>query len=282
MNYRKYFSGTVDATTTTNRYYMGVDKVATGTTIASGHIKNRTDVIGNALVSTFQDIGYPNAYWDSTSGYFFVDKTNSNCGLYLSFTYLSFTGSSFARDLGFDAGDTYLNRKTFTTTTLSTSNNPFSNTDNSAASYAFYVTVIGEPKGTFAVFIGAYTSHASTGGITFVLSIGTDKRDDSAVFCFNETLVNLQDMFVMKYSNARPISNAITATAFVTYSFLTRTTTLTVIDELIVLVPIIFDVGFVILNNTYVKPNISNGWYEIDGDMYYVNNYYMTKCITEI
>lgn len=277
MNYRKYFSGTVDATTTTNRYYMGVDKVATGTTIASGHIKNRTDVIGNALVSTFQDIGYPNAYWDSTSGYFFVDKTNSNCGLYLSFT-----GSSFARDLGFDFGSTYLNRKTFTATTLSTSNNPFSNTGNSAASYAFYVTVVGEPKGTFAVFIGAYTSHAYTGGITFVLSMGTDKRDDSAVFCFNETLTNLEAMFVMKYSNARPISNATTASAFVAYSFLTHTTTLIVVDELIALVPIIFNVGFVILNNTYVKPDISNGWYEIDGDMYYVNNYYMTKCITEI
>lgn len=277
MNYRKYFSGTVDATTTTNRYYMGVDKVATGTSIASGHIKNRTDVIGNALVSTFQDIGYPNAYWDSTSGYFFVDKTNSNCGLYLSFT-----GSTFSRGLGFDFGGTYLNRKTFTTISLGTSNNPFSNTGNSAASYAFYITVIGEPKGTFAVFIGAYTSHAYTGGITFVLSMGTDKRDDSAVFCYNQEFTNLQDMFVMKYSNARPISNAITDAEFVTYTFLTRTTTLTVIDELIVLVPIIFDVGFVILNNTYVKPNISNGWYEIDGDMYYVNNYYMTKCITEI
>lgn len=277
MNYRKYFSGTVDATTTTNRYYMGVDKVATGTFIASGHIKNRTDVIGNALVSTFQDIGYPNAYWDSTSGYFFVDKTNSNCGLYLSFT-----GGYFSRDLGFDVGDTYLQRKTFTATSLITSNNPFSNTGNSAASYAFYITVYGEPKGTFAVFIGAYTSHAFTGGITFVLSMGTDKRDDSAVFCFQETLTNLHAMFVMTYSNARPISNATTATAFVAYSFLTHTTTLIVIDELIVLVPIIFDVGFVILNNTYVKPDISNGWYEIDGDMYYVNDYFMTKCITEI
>lgn len=277
MNYRKYFSGTVDATTTTNRYYMGVDKVATGTSIASGHIKNRTDVIGNALVSTFQDIGYPNAYWDSTSGYFFVDKTNSNCGLYLSFT-----GSSFARDLGFDFGSTYLNRKTFTATTLSTSNNPFSNTGNSAASYAFYVTVIGEPKGTFAVFIGAYTSHASVAGITFVLSIGTDKRDDSAVFCFNETYTNLQAMFLMTYSNAKPISKATTPAEFTLDAFLTGTTALTVLNEQIVLIPVIFIMGFVILNNTYVKPNISNGWYEIDGDMYYVNSYYMTKCITEI
>ena len=67
MYYRKYFSGSVDATTTTNQYYMGLDKVATGTSRGSGHIKNRSDVIGNALVSTFRDIGYPNAYWDSTS-----------------------------------------------------------------------------------------------------------------------------------------------------------------------------------------------------------------------
>lgn len=271
MYYRKYFSGTVDATTTTNQYYMGLDKVATGTSRTSGHIKNRSDVIGNALVSTFKDIGYPNAYWDSTSGYFFIDKTNSRCGVYVTvqsarmYFNWGYVNSSY----------NYINTTTASTTATVYGNSltpvPFQATGVTATNYAFYITVKGEPTGMLSVFIGAYDNHSQENYI-FTLGIGKDKRDESkatVMTCLGETTYNF---FVNNYNTAKEIVS----------TQLLTTNTLSMLDELIVLIPLIMKYGFIFMDNTYFNPGLSAGFYEIDGDTYYVTSYYITKCITTV
>lgn len=278
MYYRKFFSGTVDATTTTNQYYMGLDKVATGTSKGSGHIKNRSDVIGNALVSTLHDIGYPNAYWDSTSGYLFFDKTNSLCGVYISvqssYLYVSvgYKGTSYITS----ASNTSSSTIDAHGTSLSTSNNPFEANGATATNYAFYVTIAGEPKGIFQIAIGAYANHTTEAGEFFMMCVGKDKRDNSSTMGFNLGKVSNPYQFTInKFSDADRIIQ--------TSAFATQQNVLTLMNETIVLIPIFFQHGFLFLDNTFIKPGGMNvGFYEIDGDVYFVNQYYITKCITEV
>lgn len=276
MYYRKYFSGSVDATTTTNQYYMGLDKVATGTSRASGHIKNRSDVIGNALVSTFKDIGYPNAYWDSTSGYFFFDKSNALSGIYIS------VQSSY---MYFNIGYRGTNYVTATSTGTSRNNygggvnvsnsaSPFNSSGTGATNYAFYVTVKGEPKGMMKVFIGTYSDHSSETAMSFDMCLGKDKRNDNAVIAVT---------FVSGDSNYQFVVNDYTsADNYESLSFATQTNRLTMRNEVVVLIPLFFQVGYFVMDNTYINCGINSGFYEIDGDIYFAGSYFVTKCITEI
>lgn len=282
MYYRKYFSGTVDATTTTNQYYMGLDKIATGTSRTSGHIKNRSDVIGNALVSTLKDVGFTNAFWDSTSGYLFFDKTNSLCGIYITVT-----SGYWYMNVGFkDSTHNYINAEMVTTSTTiygrgnnaDASYSPFQNRGTGITDYAFYVTIRGEPTGTFLVCIGKYSDHASMTDYFYICN-GTDKRDNSKIMGFNFTST-VNAFTVNKFTDAYRIrpdyDNG-------TISFGTRSDVLTLNNETVVLIPMFLEFGYYILDNTYLNPGIStSGFYEIDGDVYYINTYYMTKCITEV
>lgn len=283
MYYRKYFSGSVDATTTTNQYYMGLDKVATGTSRGSGHIKNRSDVIGNALVSTFRDIGYPNAYWDSTSGYFFFDKTNSLSGIYISVqsTYMYFvagytqTGSQYVQSQSNSSSLIYGNSVTVN------GYSPFASNGTGATDYAFYVTIKGEPKGIFMVSIGTYTNHAAESGNIeyFFVCTGKDKRDNSSIIGFNFSRSTVNLFYLIKYSNAEIYMRG----EDYSIGFATSSNTLAMKDETVVLIPMFFNLGFLFLDNTYINPGITTaGFYEIDGDVYFVNQYYITKCITEV
>lgn len=284
MYYRKYFSGSVDATTTTNQYYMGLDKVATGTSRGSGHIKNRSDVIGNALVSTFRDIGYPNAYWDSTSGYFFFDKTNSLSGIYITVQ-----SSTMYFVAGYtQTGSQYIQSQSNPSSSAIYGNSvavsgysPFASNGTGATDYAFYVTIKGEPKGTFMVSIGTYTDHAAESGNIefFYVCVGKDKRDNSNVIGFNFSRSTITQFYVVKYSNA----NIYMLGTNYAVSFVTYNNTLSMKDEVVVLIPMFFNLGFLFLDNTYINPGITtSGFYEIDGDVYFVNQYYITKCITEV
>ena len=280
MYYRKYFSGSVDATTTTNQYYMGLDKVATGTSRKSGHIKNRADVLGNALVSTFKDIGFPNAYWDSTAGYFFIDKTNSLCGIYIT------VDSSYAYCNTGYRGSTYI---TATSATSSSSTDGssygglFSVSGTSAADYAFYITIKGEPKGVFSVHIGSYTDHSSESRF-FYICMGKDKRDNSNTIGFTFATSSSPTNFrINNYATAETLSNYNSGTSwYQSVSFALGTSKLTLKDETIVLIPLFFYLGYLILDNTYFNPGLTEGFYEIDGDIYQAGTYYITKCITEV
>lgn len=277
MYYRKYFSGSVDATTSTNQYYMGLDKIATGTSRGSGHIKNRSDVIGNALVSIFQDIGYPNAYWDSTSGYFFLDKTNSLCGIYISVQ-----SSNMYMSVGY-RGTSYITAQANSTSSsnyangisVSADNTPFSSSGTSICNYAFYITVKGEPKGVFSVHIGTYNNHSAEDKLYFHIACGVDKRSNDATFCFSLQITSSKISFV--------ILNKATAETIVNTNFAMGSNRLSMLNEKVVLIPIFFYYGFLLLDNTYFNPGIiTNGFYEIDGDIYQVDSYYITKCITEV
>lgn len=272
MYYRKYFSGSVDATTTTNQYYMGLDKVATGTSRGSGHIKNRSDVIGNAIVATLKDVGYPNAYWDSTSGYLFFDKTNSLAGIYLSVQngYMYFNaGYKSTYNYIYASGNTTSGSVLARGFSLSTSSNPFSTSNYSAADYAFYVTIIGEPKGTFSICIGAYTSHAAE-NLVGTFAVGVDKRDNGKLFGYNFNTSNI--FYTAKYSDLTEIGQD----EILGYSGLTMK------NELVVLIPLFLKIGYAFFDNTYINPQLAEGFYEIDGDTYLVTRYWITKCITSI
>lgn len=284
MYYRKYFSGSVDATTTTNQYYMGLDKVATGTSRGSGHIKNRSDVIGNALVSTFRDIGYPNAYWDSTSGYFFFDKTNSLSGIYITVqsSYMYFvagytqTGSQYIQSQS-NPSSSAIYGNSVTVGGYS----PFEGGGSGATRYAFYVTIKGEPKGIFIVSIGTYTDHAAESGNIeyFLVCTGKDKRDNSSIIGFNFSRSTGNQFYLIKCSNAEIYMRGVDYSI----AFATSNNTLAMKDEIVVLIPMFFSLGFLFLDNTYINPGITTtGFYEIDGDVYFVNAYYITKCITEV
>ena len=280
MYYRKYFSGTVDATTTTNQYYMGLDKIATGTSRTSGHIKNRSDVIGNALVSTFRDIGYPNAYWDSTSGYFFLDKTNSLCGIYITVQ-----SSYIYYSVGYNSGGLVNSYTNSSTTYVYASYQsidyryaPFIMSGTGITDYAFYVTIKGEPKGTFSVHIGAYNDHAYEAGMYFYITNGVDKRDNSVLYGFSLLKENPYRFYMLKASDA--VSTI--GVNSVSY-FIMNNNRLVMVNETVVLIPVLFTQGFIMLTNTYLNPGITTlGFYEIDGDIYQVDSYYITKCITEV
>ena len=284
MYYKKYFSGSVDATTTTYNYFMGTDKVATGTQGRSGHIKNRSDVIGNALVSTLKDVGFPNAYWDSTAGYLFFDKTNGLCGLYISVVsqYMYFNAGRIktypTRIAGADV--TGNNGLSDLAISLGTNTNPFSSTGTTASDYAFYVTIKGEPKGIFSISIGKYNDHSylQTG---FWVCMGTDKNTNTKTIGFNmsssvnPTVTNLSQFMIVDYANIKVYSFGA--------NFVTRSYSLTMSDELVVIIPMFFEYGYLFIDNTFLNPGITTyGFYEIDGDIYYVQQYFMTKCITEV
>lgn len=271
MYYKKYFSGSVDATTTTNRYYMGLDKIATSTSLSSGHIKNRSDVLGNAIVSTLKDIGYTNAYWDSTSGYVFFDKSNNLAGFYLSVqsSYIYFNACGGTTDT------TYITAQTSGTGcgSLSSGYSPFSTTGTSAATYQFYITIKGEPKGMMIMNIGTYSSPSSESNNLYICR-GKDKRDNSDIIGFNFTLSSggMSAVYFASYSTAK----AIIATTLVT-------TRLSMSYQLVVLIPSFALYGFVFLDNTYFNPGITTlGFYKIGDDTYYVDDYWMTKCITTV
>lgn len=278
MYYRKYFSGSVDATTTTTQYYMGLDKVATSTSLRTGHIKNRSDVIGNALVSTLRDIGFPNAYWDSTSGYLFFDKTNSLCGIYISILYSQayFCGGYHSTTAYLLASNSspwggYYN--------LTTANNPFSATGQNTADYGFYITVKGEPKGVLKVNIGSYSNTSLETGYGFIICNGTDKKNNEKIFGYYiiepMSSNSVTNFGLTYYDSADFIANT---------TLLSGTGNLALKDEEIVIIPCFFLYGRYFLDNTYINPGITNklGFYEIDGEIYEVEAYYMIKCITKL
>lgn len=279
MYYRKYFSGSVDATTTTNQYYMGLDKSATGTSFQSGYIKNRSDVVGNAIVSTLKDVGYSNAYWDSTSGYVFFDKTNSRCGFYLAVqsSYMCASGGYVRSDYNYIYAEPYNTSFIMYRGRISASPSyyPFAQSGAVASDYGFYVTIKGEPTGLFGIYIGAYSNHAYESGLMVALVRGTDKRNNSALFGFNFTGEGNYAFVMQKYSTAEVKDYGQMDFA--------KTNALTMYNELVVLIPVFFQRGYVFLNNTYFNPGLNTGFYEIDGDTYWVYaNYWITKCITEL
>lgn len=281
MYYRKYFSGSVDATTITNQYYMGLDKIATGTSKGNSLLKNRTDVIGNALVSTLKDVGFTNAFWDSTSGYLFFDKTNSLCGIYILVT-----SNTWYLNVGFvDSSHNYVNSDSTTSSSIygrsaytNASNSPFQNQGTGVSNYAFYVTIKGEPQGIFSVSIGCYDNHSAETNYFYVCNC-TDKRDNSKIIGFNFGST-LNAFTVNKFTDAYRIRpdyyNG-------TITFGTKTDVLTLNNETVVLIPMFLEFGYYILDNTYLNPGISTvGFYEIDDDIYFISTYYITKCITEV
>lgn len=279
MYYRKYFSGTVDATTTTTQYYMGLDKVATGTSFQNNYIKNRSDVVGNAIVSTLKDVGYPNAYWDSTSGYVFFDKTNSRCGFYLAVqsSYMYASGGHVRSGYNYIYAESYSTSANIYRCSVSASPSlyPFAQSGSVVSDYGFYVTIKGEPTGLFSIYIGAYSNHAYENGLKMTFVRGTDKRDDSSLFGFTFYGEGSYSFVMQKYSTAE--------TQDYGQMDFAKTNSLTMYNELVVLIPIFFQRGYVFLNNTYFNAGLTTGWYEIDGDTYWVyTNYWMTKCITTV
>ena len=272
MYYKKYFSGTVDATTTTTQYYMGLNKTATGTAFRSGYVKNRSDVLGNAIVSTLKDIGYNNAYWDSTSGYVFMDKSNAICGFYLtvdsSYLYLSGGYKDEANNrVGCVNSAIGVRYNRFNA-------NQFQTTGTGATDYKFYVTITGEPQGIFYISLGYYSSPENENTIIFELCLGTDKRDDSDLFGYNFA-TNNYSFCMCKYSDLTMLTEA-------SYVAL-QANKLTLNNETVVLIPLFLQLGYIFIKNTYIQCGISkNGFYEIDGDTYHVQTYWMCKCITTI
>jgi len=279
MYYRKYFSGSVDATTTTTQYRMGKNKVATSTSLSTGHLKNRSDVVGNAIVSTLKDVGYPNAYWDSTAGYVFFDKTNSRCGFYLTVqsSYMYASGGHVRSGYNYIYAEPYSTSSTIYRGGISASPSyyPFAQSGAVASDYGFYVTIKGEPTGLFGIYIGAYSNHAYESGLKIALVRGTDKRNNSALFGFNFLGEGNYTFVMQKYSTAE-------TRGYGQMDF-AKTNALTMDNELVVLIPVFFQSGYVFLNNTYFNPGLNTGFYEIDGDTYWAYaNYWITKCITEI
>ena len=272
MYYKKFFTGSVDATTTTNRYYMGLDKIATSTSLGSGHIKNRSDVIGNAIVSTLKDVGYPNAYWDSTSGYVFFDKSNNLGGFYLS------VQSSYLYVNACARATSYIGTKTSGSGYLSTSfsgatNSPFSTASTYAGSYQFYVTVKGEPKGIMFLSIGTY-NNPSGETLTFCICRGKDKRNNSDTIGFYlQGSTKISTFYFANFSTSEEIVE----------TSLISSNRLTMKNQLVVLIPSFMFYGFLFLDNTYFNPGLTtNGFYKIGDDTYYVDDYWMTKCITAV
>lgn len=258
MYYRKYFKGAVSASNTTKsipkRY---------GTTSKATAYANQTIVLNNAIKETLQDCGI-NVNFDEDDFQLWVE------GLPLSIYFTSATAYSIFSP--------------FNDTAFSIANGanyiPFS-----GVNYEFYITVKGEPKNLFDVYIGFYstpgTMNTSYGfsickakGIKEnVELVGTSKPRSGSMFMFKK----IDDGVELVYPGI-----AVTATMAIGYS-ITNDVELSEGGKTIPLIQNVFANGFFRIEDCFFGYGglSEDNFYNIDGDIYYKrDSYSIIKCTT--
>ena len=277
MYYRKNYNGNVEAATASSVPYAKLNKGGAYTSnFRSSVNKLRSKVIGDAIADTLQDCGL-DARFDATSCYLYLDYENTDAGFYITYE------SSYLYCCAGYAALGYINASTSTASLYksfsvnNTSTSPFAQTSYLVASaYNFYVTVRGDTAGVFTIYIGSYSTPTSISNIYNSFLKGEDKRDNSKLWGY-------------KMGNLPIATDGI---AWVKKSDLTVLLTgstpadsLTASGEWIVFIEAYMkNCAYITVDNSYLTQSglTSNTFYEIDGNIYFNQGAFLTKCVTPV
>ena len=285
MYYSKYFEGSVEADTATTIYAPLLEgKGSSTTTIGTALGTLKASVVGNAIVSTLHDCGLTGARYAAENGYLYLDYDNSNIGFYLG----SYSSMAVRASIGFNGNRN--STRLYITGYSDTNSGRYINlsvmfSDKemlTAADYKFCVTVRGDTKSMFTIYLGTYSSPTSITNVLGTFYFGVDKRNDDKVFgC---------------YFNSNPgqcyIFNGQTLLPYVFFSITSEdpgtvspTSKLTIVDNNVVLIEdYIPTVPFIAFDNIFIDPGFgkSGQFYEIDGEVYFCYTPYFIKCTTPV
>lgn len=262
MYYRKRYKGTIKNFTDKRT----VAPIGTGGSGTLSIFANQTDVVSNALVDIFHDIGFPNARYDSTTAVTYFDSEDQN-------GFMLYYPANMQLGVRIRSGTSW----TALSCTSGAGYQPF---NTSYTSYDFYITIIGEPKGHFVVCFGTYSVPASmTASIIH--------------FYFGRNLITNEKLFGVAVSTAwSNISSAYFSTKEVFSSNVVSSAINLVITGLtgnLILVNKLANVGYIMLDNVYMfnsSIGLSSGqtyFVEFEGEQYWIpNSYIIVKCTTEV
>ena len=143
MYYRKRYNGTIKNFTDKRN----VAPIGPGGSGTLSIFANQTDVVSEALVDIFHDIGFKDARYDSTTAMIYFDSKDQN-GFMLHYPNNMQIGVRLRSGTSSSA----------LTCSSGAGYQPF---NTSYLTYDFYITIIGEPKGQFTVCFGTYSTPAS-------------------------------------------------------------------------------------------------------------------------
>lgn len=255
MFYRKYFNGTIASSSTTKvvPYCYGITNTKT-------IYVNQTDVLLDAMKDVLETCGCEVV----------IDKTNYLIwinGLPLSLTFTS----SQVMSCYFPFASSYL------FSASGTSYEPFSGTD-----YKFYITVKGDPDGILDVYIGSYSSPATTNtSYSFSIGKGKDVRNNQDVRFVSLARSDSLYYFYKKVNEVTLVDGKTTPTTLTCGYAIGNDVDLTQSGQTIPLVENVTQNGFFKISNCFFgHSSLSRDtFYNIDGEVYYVrSDYLLVKC----
>lgn len=262
MYYRKRYKGTV-SNFTDKRNVAPIGTSGSGTLSI---FANQTDVVSNALVDIFHDIGFKDARYDSTTAMIYFDSKDKN-GFMINYA------SNMQLGLRIRSGTSW---SSFTCSS-GAGYQPF---NTSYLTYDFYITIIGEPKGYFVVCFGTYSTPASITSSLIHFYFGKNLITDEKVFgvALSTGWSNISSAY---FTTKEVFSSTVTNISF-SFSILGLTGNLILVNKLT-------NVGYIMLDNVYMY-NTSIGlsygetyFIEYEGEKYWIpNSYNIVKCITEL
>ena len=322
MYYRKYFEGTVHAWTDGDlpnwKFRVYGDKTVDSerdlqrdSTFRSIN-QYRSNIIGNALASTLRDCGFDAVY---SKGYLYFDYSNSDVGIYVWYGSNGFTTALPGQD---NVNENDIVVGNYSINSGWSSSNPtyygiFQSSGNVESAYKCAITVKGETTGFVRISIGAYgklTDEDINGNVLYIGRF-VDTRNNKNVwglhygsgsnsnYEFGSTNLPGQihpiyeDNLLPVYWDKRtydsieihyPSTEELPAiTTKYNEKLLTQEhrsgTIYTLIDTFLN-----SHSPFIKGKNIFIKIDglTSKKFYDFDGDIYYVENYACTKCVTQV
>lgn len=293
MYYSRYFEGNVGADSYTDIYAPSVtDKTLTTAEVSGCGIKLRMSVIGDAIADTLKDCGL-DAKYNVDAGYLYLDYDNSNIGFYIIPYGSGNSGLKFNE--GFNNSSSsgiygYNTQSGGNGITYSWRYSPFkTDTYNTAIDYKFCVTVRGDTKNMFTIYLGQYSNPTALTSTIGTFYFGKDKSDDSDLFGYymganpgsNVHWIYVSNLLPAVYDGSSKTSPLllVAATKLTMPSIQYNDKVYVVLIE-----QYMTNAAFIAMDDVYIDPgfNDSGQFYEIDGETYFCYTPYFIKCTTEV
>lgn len=254
MYFRKYFEGTIPTNNSYSNIYID------GTSTAIKTYINQTNIINNAIVETLLAAGLVGTYGGAAE----------KCILRIAGFPVQFLAVS-------NVGNPYLYKRGDRGAVLTTGTGAgmFSGT-----SYKFYVSLLGDPKGMLAIYLGNFSSPAAlvTG---IILAKITDQRDKSQKIGVAVSGTAVGQVYICN-AVGEPLPEV---NAYLAFTNLTDNQVLTQNGGVIPLVEAVDTTGFFKIDHCYKGHTglTANNFYNIGGDIFLqLGSYFLVNCTTEI
>lgn len=262
MYYRKRYKGTI--TNFTDK--RTVTPIGTGGSGTLSIFANQTDVVSEALVDIFHDIGFKNAKYDKATAMTYFDSNDQN-GFMINYA------SNMQLGLRIRSGTSW----SAWTCTSGAGYQPF---NTSYLTYDFYITIIGDPKGYFVVCFGTYSAPASITSSIIHFYFGKNLITDEKLF--GVALATGWSNISTAYFTTKEVFSTTVINAGIGFVITGLTGNLILVNKL-------SNVGYIMLDNVYMYNSgvgLSYGetyFIEYEGEQYWIPNAYnIVKCITEV